>query len=130
MATCIGDCIVRFTRTDLEVENGFTSPEEFADAIARDLQMAVSRQVTQWRNHPQYGDTNIVVWLDDVTESEDDGWEDQEFEAIIQVMIQYPNGVDVVPIVAAAVEEITGCQLRNDPGDPEVGSDGFGDFEP
>lgn len=133
MRICTGECIVRFTRSDLCVEDGvqegYTQPEEFADTVARDLQMAISRQVPRWKDLPGYGDTSITVWLEDISDDEAE-WKDREFAATIGVMIKYPEDADIVPIVAAAVEEITGSKLYlGDPTDPEAGSDGYGDFD-
>jgi hypothetical protein len=133
MRICTGDCVIHFTRFDLRTEDdtweGFTEPEEFADTVARDLQMAISRQVPRWKDLPGYGDTSITVWLDDIVES-GDLWEDREFAATLGVLIKYPENADIVPVVAAAVEEVTGSKLDlGDPTDPEAGSDGYGDFE-
>ena len=134
MRICTGECLVRFTRSDLCVEDGvqegYTQPEEFADTVARDLQMAISRQVPRWKDLPGFGDTSVTVWLEDIVES-DDEWQDREFVARINVMIKYPEDADIVPVVADAVEEVTGAKLDlGDPTDPEAGSDGYGDFEP
>ena len=135
MKTAVCDCVVEFTQMSLAVEDRegwveYIEPEQFADQFSRDLYMAFCREAAKWKNLPSFEKAEATCFLNDVLDLNPDAeFHDRKYEAVFTLKVTYPEEVDIGSTFVAILEEF-GMKAASDFGDPEVGSDGYGDFEP
>jgi hypothetical protein len=134
MKTAVCDCLVQFTQSSLAVEDRegwveYVDPEVFADQFSRDLYMAFCREAAKWKHRPGFEQSEATCWLDDVIEVNPDAdFHDRKYEAVFVLKVTYPEEVNIQDTFLSILDEF-GLTRASDPADPELGSDGYGDFE-